>query len=180
MSVYPPAQVAVVAPAPALTIVHDVKPAATLFTYAVVATLVELSDELCVTAVVPAAKVKAVVLTNASVAISVDVSPAVCVGAVGVPVSAGEARGAKDVATNAVVASLVLLFPALCVGAVGLPVRAGEANGAKEVATFEMGSVTVCFLHMFLSTSAYKRILEMRARPTISPQQLRVARIRWR
>jgi hypothetical protein len=46
------------------------------------------------------------------------------------PVSAGEAKGAKDVATNASVATFVELSPGLCVGAVGDPVKAGDPNRA--------------------------------------------------
>jgi hypothetical protein len=73
------------------------------------------------------------VVTKAVVASLVELSPGVWVGAVGLPVSAGLARGAfrmSTAVTNAVVASRVELSPGVAVGAVGVPVRAGLARGA--------------------------------------------------
>ena len=55
------------------------------------------------------------------------------VGTLGVPVRAGDARGAKEAATKAVDAACVVLVPAVAVGTVGVPVRAGEASGANVV-----------------------------------------------
>jgi hypothetical protein len=55
--------------------------------------------------------------------------PALAVGAVGVPVNAGLASGANEVATNASVANFVELSPALCVvavvplGSAGVPLK---------------------------------------------------------
>lgn len=88
------------------------------------------------------------VSTKAVVAICVVLVPAEAVGAVGVPVSAGDARGALSasnvvrdvvfvnaanaVAKNAVVAILTLLSPAVGVGASGVPVKTGLARGARE------------------------------------------------
>src|SRR5262252_8418142 len=97
--------------------------------------------------------------TNAVVAILVLLSPAVGVGAVGVPVSAGEASGAPPAPvtsaavsvtapvlllndptpavppttaalTNAVVATVVSLLAPAAVGAVGVPVKPGELRSA--------------------------------------------------
>jgi len=110
-------------------------------------------------------KLLTAVPTKDVVATRVLLLPADCVGAVGLPVSAGEARGAL-VATvelvelmdealvaalevtaatpdtiaacvNAVVATCVLLDEVADVGAVGVPVSAGEASGAL-VATVEL------------------------------------------
>jgi len=58
------------------------------------------------------------------------------VGTVGVPVRAGELRGAYVLATYAVDANCVVLVPAVAVGAVGVPDRAGEttpASGSRRV-----------------------------------------------
>ena len=77
------------------------------------------------------------VQTNAVVAILVVLSVDPGVGAVGVPVNAGLASGAKPEmrgCTNAVVASLVLLSAPDGVGALGVPVKAGLASGASNAA----------------------------------------------
>ena len=63
--------------------------------------------------------------------------PNVAVGAVGVPVRAGLASGARSAAcaaTNAVVANWVVLVPDAAVGATGMPVSEGEASGASSAA----------------------------------------------
>lgn len=51
----------------------------------------------------------------------------------GTPVSAGDAKGAKDVATKPVVAICVVFVPGVAVGAVGVPVSAGLAESARAV-----------------------------------------------
>jgi hypothetical protein len=86
----------------------------------------------------------------------VESLPAACVGAVGSPVSAGEASGAfksildcrpvSRVRTNAVVAIAVLLLPLDGVGAVGLPVSAGEALGAFSLSNSSSASCTLVLL----------------------------------
>jgi hypothetical protein len=76
----------------------------------------------------PEAAPETAVSTKAVVANCVVFVPAVAVGAVGVPVRAGEANGAKLVATKAVVANCVVFVPAVAVGAVGTLVSAGEAD----------------------------------------------------
>jgi len=84
------------------------------------------------------------VAMKAVVASFVLLSPGAGVGAVGVPVSAGEAKGASKasaakarvfstptaLSAYAVVAIFVELSSALAVGAVGVPVKAGLANKA--------------------------------------------------
>lgn len=55
------------------------------------------------------------------------------VGTVGVPVNAGDARGAYVPTTKAVVAICVVFVPGAAVGAVGVPVNAGDANGASPL-----------------------------------------------
>ena len=72
------------------------------------------------------------------VAIKVELSPSAGVGAVGVPLSAGDALGANvetaaEIAacTIAVVAICVVLLDAPAVGAVGVPVSEGELIGAR-------------------------------------------------
>lgn len=67
---------------------------------------------------------------KAVVAIWVVFVPAAAVGAVGVPVRAGDAKGANLFATKAVVASCVVFVPGAAVGAVGVPVNAGDASSA--------------------------------------------------
>ena len=55
------------------------------------------------------------------------------VGAVGVPVKAGDSKGAFvliSVWTNSVVAICVVLVPEDAVGAAGVPVNSGESRGA--------------------------------------------------
>ena len=84
-----------------------------------------------------------IVFTNAVVDSCVLFVPTVAVGAVGVPVSAGDANGANDVATNAVVANCVLFVPAVAVGAAGTPVNVGDANGANPEMEAPDGIVTV-------------------------------------
>jgi hypothetical protein len=100
-------------------------------------------------------------LTKAVVAICVVFVAVEAVGAVGVPVRAGEAKGAKPeieapagmvtvpvkvgearfalvlrpFVTKAVVASCVVLVPAVAVGAAGVPVKVGEAIGALRTST---------------------------------------------
>ena len=62
--------------------------------------------------------------------------PGAAVGAVGVPVSAGDASGAlrsSAVVTNAVVASCVVDVAGAAVGAAGVPVKVGDARGAFAV-----------------------------------------------
>ncbi len=80
--------------------------------------------------------------TNAVVATWVELVPKDAVGAVGVPVKAGLAKGAKPVATNAVVANCVVLVPAAAVGALGVPVNVGEAIGALASSCGWMAEVT--------------------------------------
>ena len=70
--------------------------------------------------------------TYAVVATLVELSFTLCVGAVGVPVNAGDAKGANDVATNAVVANCVVFVPGEAVGAAGVPVNVGDAIGAYD------------------------------------------------
>jgi hypothetical protein len=77
------------------------------------------------------------VLTNAVVASWVVLVLTAAVGAVGMPVRAGEFKGAKfavspaiSAFTNAVVANCVVFVPMLAVGAVGMPVKAGAFKGA--------------------------------------------------
>jgi hypothetical protein len=72
--------------------------------------------------------------TNASVAIAVVLSPTVWVGAVGVPVNAGDAKGANapavmDAFTKASVETSVVLSPVVCVVAV---VPEGSAEAADR------------------------------------------------
>tara|TARA_R110000782_G_scaffold3228_2_gene11909 strand:- start:2285 stop:2692 length:408 start_codon:yes stop_codon:yes gene_type:complete len=60
--------------------------------------------------------------------------PKVAVGVVGVPVRAGDAKGAKGAMlanTKAVLETCVVSVPKVAVGVVGVPVRAGDANGAR-------------------------------------------------
>jgi hypothetical protein len=71
--------------------------------------------------------------TKAVVASCVVLVATAAVGAVGVPVSAGDAKFAlrlSAVVTNAVVAICVVLVAAVAVGAVGVPVSAGDASAA--------------------------------------------------
>ena len=67
--------------------------------------------------------------TNASVAIFVELSPVVCVGAVGLPVKAGEAKGAYG-ATNAENPDPDTVPVAVKFAAVAVPVNVGDASGA--------------------------------------------------
>jgi hypothetical protein len=114
-------------------------------------------------------KLLTAVLTKSVVAIRVLELPAVGVGAVGDPVSAGEARGALvaiavlavvmsvslvaalevteatpaaiAACVKAVVAKRVLVSLVDCVGAVGAPVRAGEAIGALVATTASVATM---------------------------------------
>jgi hypothetical protein len=120
-------------------------------TYSVVAKFVELSFADCVVPLAPVTAASTAAFTNAVVATCVVFVPAVAVGAVGVPVSAGEAKGAinafalstyaiealpaKPPLTKAVVARIVELSVAIAVGAAGEPVNKGDTVGALVATT---------------------------------------------
>ncbi|GHT87549.1 hypothetical protein FACS189474_0610 [Bacteroidia bacterium] len=84
------------------------------------------------------------------VAICVVFVAVAAVGAVGVPVSAGDAKLAfklSAVVTNAVVASCVVFVPAPAVGAVGVPVKPGDVNMVallSLVTLFKASAVLTC------------------------------------
>jgi hypothetical protein len=88
-------------------------------------------------------------LTKAVVASCVVFVVTSAVGAVGVPVRAGEASGARfavslaiSALTNAVVAICVVLVPTDAVGASGVPVNVGEAKGARFATSLAISAFT--------------------------------------